>query len=92
MFRLAIFSGLLLVTLLLTGCFGGRGISCEDQQRYRGSVSAAPLRIPDDLSPPDDSQALVIPPGPYTALDTAPAASDRCLETPPRFFGEGFGQ
>ena len=47
--------------------------------------SAAPVQIPDDLSPPDESDAIRLP------TDLAPVGSitaGDCVEKPPSFFGE----
>ena len=77
----------------LSGCSRGVGLRCEDQERYRGANEAELLRIPDDLDPPDDTEALRIPravtstAGPGTGGETGEAAS--CMEAPPEFFEEG---
>jgi hypothetical protein len=41
-----------------------------------------PVQIPDDLSPPNESDALRLPPD---AVVPPPAAEGACLETPPAF-------
>lgn len=41
------------------------------------------MQIPDDLSPPDEADALRLPPGAGGSV----APSDRCLESPPPFSG-----
>ena len=70
------------VTLgVLAGCSGEEGLRCEDQSRYATSVSAPPIRVPDDLTVPDESDSLLIP-------DSAPpgtVAPTECLETPPPY-------
>lgn len=58
---------------------------CEDDARYSGASSAAPLRIPDDLSVPDESEAISVPPGPASASPPE-GEPGRCLERPPDFF------
>ena len=70
-----------------TGCAGGGAMRCGDPARYAGSGSAPPVRVPGDLSVPDESQALQIPSGdplPVRGEDDPP----ECLEAPPDFFGE----
>jgi uncharacterized lipoprotein len=78
----------LLVIATVAACGGGGGaMRCENSSIYATSVSAAPVRVPDDLSVPDESQALQIPPGealPPKAKDEPPD----CLERPPDFFDE----
>jgi uncharacterized lipoprotein len=79
---------LLLASALLGGCFfGGRSLDCEDATRYGYSASTAPLRVPEGLDVPDESDALQIPQGePYVVR--SPEAVTECLETPPDFFDE----
>jgi uncharacterized lipoprotein len=74
---------LVLGLVALAGCSGRGELSCEDSSRYVASASIPPLRIPDDLSVPDESQALRIPEG--AAADVASREPGRCLETPPDF-------
>lgn len=65
----------------LTGCSHEEGLKCEDQSRYATSVSVPPIRVPDDLTVPDESDSLLIP-------DSAPeetAVPTECLETPPQY-------
>ena len=59
---------------------------CEPDARYSAARSAPPVQIPDDLSPPDESDALRLPPDSGDA-GAQPTAGD-CLEAPPSFFGE----
>jgi uncharacterized lipoprotein len=69
------------------GCFGDRGLSCEDPSRYAASRTVPPVRVPSGLTVPDESQALDIPSGqPLTVPgeDEPPP----CIERPPDFFGE----
>jgi uncharacterized lipoprotein len=82
-----LFAGIMLAAVL-AGCSGERGLTCESGERYQNSISVGPIRVPDDLSVPDESESLTIPPGPYTLIE--PPASDRpCLESPPDFFEGG---
>jgi uncharacterized lipoprotein len=74
---------LLVVVPLLTlvGCSGDQELRCESTERYQGARTVQPVRVPDDLSVPDESDALRIPPPP----DGASAARETCLEYPPEF-------
>jgi hypothetical protein len=80
--------------LILLGCAGngGNGLVggsiCEDPERYAGAGSAEPLRIPDHLAPPDDRNALWIPPEPAVDPEPIERLGD-CLESPPRFLVQG---
>ena len=72
----------------LGGCSGGMGLRCEDPTRYTGSGESPPVRIPDDLSPPDESQALRIP-APLEGDVEQVRSSGPCLESPPDFYEAG---
>jgi hypothetical protein len=52
--------------------------------RYTTARSAPPVQIPDDLSPPDENDAIRLPPD----VGSSTAAPSGCLENPPSFFGE----
>jgi hypothetical protein len=43
------------------------------------------VQIPDDLSPPNEQDALRLPP---LTVVSGPVVAGECLETPPPFFGE----
>lgn len=74
---------LLLPVVALAACSGERELRCESTERYQGARSVQPIRVPDDLSVPDESGALRIPPPP---ADSASAAvREQCLEYPPEF-------
>ncbi|HSC14968.1 MAG TPA: hypothetical protein VLI71_07615 [Gammaproteobacteria bacterium] len=69
----------------ITGCSRQQPAPCEPEARYSTARSAQPVQIPDDLSPPDESDAIRLP------TDVAPVASitaGECLEAPPPFFGD----
>jgi hypothetical protein len=69
----------------VTGCSRQQTGPCEPEARYSTARSSQPVQIPDDLSPPDESDAIRLP------ADVAPVASitaGECLEAPPSFFGE----
>jgi hypothetical protein len=69
----------------LSGCGRDHTLACEATARYANAASAQPVRIPDDLSPPDETDSLRLP---LAATDAA-APIRPCLETPPGFFAEG---
>ena len=59
---------------------------CEPEVRYATARSAPPVQIPDDLSPPDESDAIAL-----AGRSSSPVGSitaGECLETPPSFFGD----
>jgi hypothetical protein len=70
----------------MIGCSGESRINCEDVERYSTASSAPPVQIPDDLSPPNESDAIRLPPD-VAASRQAP--SEPCLELPPSFSGAG---
>jgi len=80
----------LLCLALCTGCSGDRGIRCEGSDLYAGAGSVAPIRVPDDLSLPDESEALSIPTAPSDVLEEDLTA-ESCLESPPDFYEEELG-
>lgn len=73
------------LSLLAVGACSGGGARCEDVMRYATSSTAAPIRVPEDLSLPDESDALQIPNAPPLDVPDPEAASE-CLERPPEFF------
>ena len=83
-----------LAAQFVTGCGGDALLRCENPEMYRGSGESAPIRIPDDLSVPNESDALRIPPGDRLAVaeveddESVPAP---CLELPPDYY-EGLGE
>jgi hypothetical protein len=79
MFRIAS----LTLVLALAAC-GGRDRTCEDSKEpYLAAVSNPPLRMPDGLSAPDRSSALVVPP---PSNNPVPRAGTGCLADPPSYF------
>jgi len=69
----------------VTGCSRQQTGPCDPEARYSTARSVAPVQIPDDLSPPDESDAIRLP------TDLTPVASitaGECVEKPPSFFGE----
>ena len=83
MSRIAILTVVVIAVTLAAGC-GRRGeLRCEDPDRYSTSDSIPPVRVPEDLSLPDETESLVIPPG---ARSTRSVSDGECLEAPPDFF------
>jgi len=69
----------------IAGCSRGETLPCQPEARYSTARSAPPVQIPDDLSPPDESDAIRLP------TEAAPAGAIKagdCLETPPPFSGD----
>lgn len=67
----------------IAACSRQESVSCAADPRYGTARSAQPVQIPDDLSPPNESNALRLP-----APVAAPVSAGECLQTPPSFFGE----
>jgi translation initiation factor IF-2 len=83
--RLAAASAALLIFSELCACSHGNAVACEPTSRYAAASTAGPVRIPDDLNPPDETDSLRLPPD---TGRTAPP-SKACLETPPGFYADG---
>jgi uncharacterized lipoprotein len=81
----SVISALVLVALLLSACGGRRADVCQPGPRFAEGGSVPSIAVPEGLTPPDQSQSLVIPTAPdrVVALDQARRA---CLEHPPNFF------
>jgi hypothetical protein len=71
--------------MAIAGCSRQQTTPCDTDARYATARSAQPVQIPDDLSPPNESDALRLPPD---AVASASAATGSCLQSPPSFFGE----
>jgi hypothetical protein len=67
------------------GCSRQEVEPCEPEPRYSTARSAQPVQIPDDLSPPDESDAIRLPP---LGVASGPIVAGACLEAPPPFSGE----
>jgi hypothetical protein len=75
---------LLAVLASAAGCSRQPTAPCEPDARYSAARSAPPVQIPDDLTPPNETDALRLP-----DVDAAGATTaGECLEAPPSFFGE----
>jgi len=75
---------LLAAAATVAGCSRDRELLCAGDARYQTAESAGQLRIPDDLSVPDETESLRIPADviPRAAVDQNP---DSCLESSPAF-------
>jgi hypothetical protein len=82
----------IVVGVLLASCSHERGNQCGDDPRYARARTAAPVRIPDDLTPPDETDSLRLPQDTRQASAVADDANGRCLETPPKFGEAGAGR
>ena len=71
----------------LSGCSGRFALRCEDSERYTGSGEIPPVRIPDDLTPPVESESLRIP-APVEGEVEQLEIKGPCLESPPDFYEE----
>ncbi len=80
---------LAVVACALSGCGRDHTVACEATERYSTAVSAPPVRIPDDLSPPDETNSLRLPAEAGPAPAPAAALTRPCLESPPGFYAEG---
>jgi len=83
MTRIAAIS-VLLAACALASCSREEGLRCEDSSLYANSTSVPPTRVPDDLTVPDESDALLIPGAPVVDADEPPP--EECLEAPPNYF------
>ena len=73
---------LLLGLALACGCSRQETTNCGPSPRYTTARSAPPVQIPDDLSPPNEADALRLPPD---AVVTTQRRDGACLESPPAF-------
>jgi hypothetical protein len=78
---------LLGISMICAGCFGRDSLNCEDPSLYGSSLSVPPVRVPEGLDVPDESDALQIPPGEAYVVQDIETLTE-CLETPPDFFAE----
>ncbi len=77
---------LLVAASLMAACGATR---CEKPERYAGSGELPPVRVPDDLTPPDESGSLRIPQV-GTGQERRPVVrKGPCLESPPDYFEGG---
>jgi hypothetical protein len=69
----------------VAGCSRQETLPCQPEARYSTARSAQPVQIPDDLSPPNETDAIRLPPD---ASAVASITAGECLEAPPSFFGD----
>jgi uncharacterized lipoprotein len=74
----------LTASMLLGACSGDTELRCASGVSYREARSAATLRIPDDLSLPDESESFRIP-GPTPASAESEETATSSLEESPAF-------
>ena len=91
----------LTLVVLASACSRNAGLRCENPERYSDAIEVAPLRIPDDLDPPSEIEALRVPQTGATPVTRdsggegmSPDQSGEgdaapCTEAPPDFFQEG---
>ena len=82
--RLVGICGVVAALLAAAGCSRETVVACTPDTRYATARSAQPVQIPDDLTPPNESDALRLPPD----VSGATAAEGECLDSPPAFFGD----
>lgn len=75
------------LVLLLSGCSGERTLKCAEVGRYVVSQSTAPVRVPEGLNVPSETEALRIPSGEPLQIPDLDTTTE-CLESPPDFFDE----
>jgi hypothetical protein len=69
----------------VAGCSRQEPLPCEPEARYSTARSSLPVQIPDDLSPPNETDAIRLPPDPSPV---ASITAGDCTEAPPPFFGD----
>jgi hypothetical protein len=69
---------------VVAGCSREPTRDCAPTTRYSTARSAPPVQIPSDLSPPNEEEALRLPPDSGASVDQP---SEECLESPPLFTG-----
>lgn len=75
---------LLAVLATAAGCSRQQTTTCESDVRYSAARSAPPVQVPDDLTPPSETDALRLP----EVGSSSSVTAGGCLEAPPSFFGE----
>jgi hypothetical protein len=83
--RTALAVAAVIVLCGLSACSREQTLACEPTERYISASSSPPVQIPDDLSPPDESESLKLPP----EGGTVAPRSRPCLESPPGFYADG---
>ena len=70
---------------LLAACSGKTALRCSSDELYREAQSAGTIRVPGDLSIPDESDSLIIPSG--SAAGSSASTADSCLDESPALAG-----
>ena len=73
------------VALVTAGCGRRFAARCEDPTRYSGSQEIPPVRVPGDLSVPNETDALRIPQPEQLGATRPVTRRGPCLESPPDF-------
>lgn len=79
-----VLASLALAALQLAACSRDKTVRCSNATAYREAGSIAQLRIPDDLSVPDETESLRIP-APLPAPEPGEDDADVCLDASPAF-------
>lgn len=79
------------VAAVMSGCGRRFAARCEDPTLYSGSQEIPPVRVPGDLSVPDETEALRIPRSEQLGSAQPATGQGACLEYPPDFLGNGEG-
>ena len=82
--RLTVLVPIVLVLAGLSGCRSWREDPCSGSKPYQAAGSVPPLIAPEGVAAPNTRNALKIP----EPSGVAPAAKNRCLEQPPRFYDD----
>ena len=70
------------IAVALSACASERALLCGSDELYREAQAAPPLRIPDDLSIPDETESLRVP-DPLPAAASETSIPPECLEATP---------
>ena len=73
------------VAVLVAGCGRDAMLRCENPEGYEDSTEHPPIRVPDDLSVPNQGDALQIP-APGQSSSEPRTSPGPCLESPPSFY------
>ncbi len=77
------------VALVMAGCGRRFAARCEDPTIYSGSPEIPPVRVPGDLSVPNETEALRIPQPEQLGATRPVTGRGPCLESPPDFLENG---
>ena len=74
--------GLVIAGAMVSGCSHDGGLRCGNDEIYGAAQSVGALRIPDDLSVPDETESLRVPNASERVAETQSPAPE-CLEQAP---------